>query len=208
MCGRFLLDTDIEEIARTYGVYKREIKEFDRGDVYPTKDVPILVENNDRTIILANWGFPYINKKGVVINARAETIMEKPMFKDSFYNGRCIIPANLFYEWKDEGDKKKIRHKISLQSNPLMSLAGIYKITIDENSNERLMFVIITTEANENMKSIHSRMPLIIKDDMVGVWLKKNTPTEELKKILKRNMDDSLIIERCEDRDYQQLSMF
>lgn len=208
MCGRFLLDSDIEEIIRTYRIFKKEIDSFDKGDYYPSQKAPIVLEKGERSITLAKWGFPYGSKKKLVINGRAETIMDKPMFKNAFYSGRCIIPANLFYEWKDEGNRKKIMHKISLQDSNLISLGGIYKLSIDENSNKQLIFVIITTEADKNMRSIHSRMPLIIKEDMVDIWLKDSTSIQVLKKILKDNKDNDLIIEKGEDEKHQQLKMF
>ncbi|WP_236911218.1 SOS response-associated peptidase [Clostridium sp. Cult1] len=208
MCGRFLLDSSIEEIIRTYRIYIREIDGFDKGDYYPSQKAPIIFEKKERTITLAQWGFPYGDKKGLVINGRAETIMDKPMFKNAFYSGRCIIPANLFYEWKDEGHRNKVKHKISLQDSSLILLGGIYKVSIDEDSNKQLIFVIITTEANGNMKTIHSRMPLLIKNDMVNTWLKNSTSVEVLKEVLKDNRDNKLIVERAEDESYQQLRMF
>lgn len=208
MCGRFCLDAHIEDIVRTYGIYNKKIDKFDRGDFYPTNTAPIVLENGGRAISLAKWGFSIKKKKAVVINARAETIMEKPMFKDSFYSNRCIIPANLFYEWKDEGKRKKIKYEIGLKDSPLISLANIYKVSVDKNLDEQLIFAIITTEANETMKSIHSRMPLIIEDDMVDTWLRRNTPVEDLKRILKTEMDGKLVIKRSENENFEQLRMF
>lgn len=207
MCGRFLLDSDIEDIIRSYRIYKQEIDGFDKGDFYPSQRAPIVLEKNERSITLGKWGFPLSNKKGIVINARSEAIMDKPMFRDSIRTGRCIIPANLFYEWKEE-NKEKIKYKISLEDRPLISLAGIYKYHIDQNSNKELNFVIITTEANENMKTIHSRMPLIIEDNMVDVWLGRDTTTKVLQEILNINIEYGLKIERCEDDKHQQLRMF
>lgn len=216
MCGRFLLDTEIKEILKTYKIKNKEITEYRPGDVYPSTNAPIILDSGQRTISHARWGFPYGFKKGIVINARSETIGNKPMFRNSFYSARCVIPANLFYEWKEEGDRKKVKHRISLQDRHLISLGGIFKISMDDNSIQQMTFVIITTEADENIKTIHSRMPLIIKDNELDPWLDKNTSIKHIEDIFKSNTSHRLTINRCEDdttnssdgKGYEQMKMF
>lgn len=208
MCGRFLLDSDIDDILKTYRIFKKEDNEYKKGDFYPSQNAPIVLKDEDMAIKLAKWGFSYNNQKGLVINARAESIKSKPMFKKSFYSERCIIPANMFYEWKDEGNRKKIKHRIGLQHSNLVSLGGVYRLSLDENSKKQLTFVIITTEAEGAMKEIHSRMPLIIKNEELDTWLDKEAPIKYVEEILQSNKNNKIIIETCEDENHQQLKMF
>ncbi|SCG82776.1 hypothetical protein DW1_1203 [Proteiniborus sp. DW1] len=221
MCGRFLLNYDIEEIFRKYNIRSQEIikytkGDFYQGDFYPSSHIPIILESEEKILKLAKWGFPLIGKKGTVINARAESIKHRPMFKNSFYSARCLIPVNMFYEWKDEGNKRKTKYKIGLQENSLFSLGGIYKVSIDENSNEQMTVVIITTESEGDMKDIHSRMPLIVKDNEIDLWLNGSSSIKYVEEILRSNTNYKFVIEKCEtekakgtdNEKYEQLKLF
>jgi len=216
MCGRFLLNSDIGQIITKYKIYCREADKYDVGDFYPSQDAAIVFDNEKRILSLARWGFSNNDKRRIVINARSETIMNRPMFKNSFYSARCIIPANLFYEWKDEGKGKKVKYKIGLKDNDLISLGGIYKVSVDENLKKHITFVIITTEAEGDMKEIHPRMPLIIDDEEIDLWLNNNTSLKLVEEILKSNGYYKFTIERCEDglvkpvngEHYEQMKMF
>lgn len=217
MCGRYLLDTEIREIIRTYKIQRNEIREYKAGDVYPSANAPIIFDNGQRTITEAKWGFPFGFKRGIVINARSESITTKPMFKQSFHTARCIIPANHFYEWKEEGKENKIKHAIGLQDQGLISLGGIFKMSLDENNSvQQMTFVIITTEAKGKIKDIHSRIPLIIKDNDLEAWLDKSASVKHIGSILKSSIDQGFTIKRFEnmhtkssDGDgYQQMKMF
>lgn len=199
MCGRFLLLSEVRDLMNYYAIENQTLDKYESGDFYPSKNTPIVLNKDKRSISYAKWGFPYSNKKGLVINARAESIMNKPMFKNSFYNRRCVIPSNLFYEWKDEGARKKIKYKIGLQHDKLMSLGGIYKISLDENMKEQLTYVIITTEATEDLKLIHPRMPLIIKNDKLDLWLNEGTSIKLIQEILKHNVNHLFIVEKHTD---------
>ncbi len=199
MCGRFLLLSELKDLIKYYAIENQTIGGYKPGDFYPSKNTPIVLNKSKKTISYAKWGFLYGNKKGLVINARAESIMNKPMFKNAFYSRRCVIPANLFYEWKDEGAGKKIKHKIGLQHDRLISLGGIYNISPDDNSKEQLAYVIITTEAAEDLKSIHPRMPLIIKNDQLDLWLNKSTSIKHIEEILSNNANHLFTVEKHTD---------
>lgn len=215
MCGRFFLDTDIKDLIPYYRIENVAINEYKKGEMYPSQNTPIVLENQNRSLVHGKWGFYYGQGKGIVINGRSETIMDKPMFKNSYYNARCIIPANAFFEWK-EVDKKKVKHSIALKENKLISFGGVYKKSLDENLNEQLTYVIITSEAEGDIKAIHSRMPLIIKDNQIDLWLNGNTSTELIGKVLKSKDIDKFTIERCidelekpsHDNQEQQMKMF
>jgi len=217
MCGRYLLNCDIRDIYMKYRIQNIKAWDYNRGDFYPSQNALIVLEDKERIITNANWGFKYDNKKSIVINARAETITSRPMFRNSVYGARCIIPANGFYEWKDAGQRKKVKYKIGLQDSNLISLGGIYRIYVNENNEKQLTFVIITTDAEDDLRLIHPRMPLIIKDKDLDQWLDKNTPIELIGKMLKSNNGNKLAIERCgEDgamdnikgENYEQLKLF
>lgn len=215
MCGRFRLDSEIDEIAAKYRVDYKEVDEYNVGDFYPSQGAAIILGSGRRVLTLAKWGFTNNYNRSIVINARSETITERPMFKDSFYSARCIIPANLFYEWKDEGKSKKVKYKIGLKGRDLISLGGIYKLSIDENQKKHISFVIITTEAEGDIKDVHHRMPLIIDDEKLGLWLDNNTPLQLVKELLKPSDSLKFKIEKCEDKlsqpngeHYEQMSMF
>lgn len=204
-----MLDSDIEDILRQYSIIKREVDEYRKGDFYPSQNAPIIMKDKGNSLKSARWGFPFYGTKKLVINARAESIVDKPMFKNSFFNARCVILANLFYEWKEEGDKNKVKHEIYLKDKNIMFLGGIFKLTPDEKGNKELSFVIITTEANRHMKDIHSRMPLLIDDKALNYWLDNNTPINTIDEILKSNVSHELKIEKAnKDKPFEQMKLF
>lgn len=167
------------------------------------------MNDKGRTLKSAKWGFPFTGKSKLVINARSESIAEKPMFKDSFHNTRCIIPANLFYEWRDEGNRKKAKHIIYLPKKSIFSLGGIFKNTVNEEGNRELSFVIITTESNKYMKELHPRMPLIIENETLDYWLDGSTTQSTINEIIKSNISHELKIERVEkDYPFEQMRLF
>lgn len=212
MCGRFLLDSEIRELIIQYKIEKQDIESFNKGDFYPSSHAPIILEEEFRTIKEAKWGFPLRGSSKPVINARAESIKERPMFNSSFYSRRCIIPANSFYEWSSEKDGKKVKYRIRSKSERLLSLGGIYNLTVDENFNELMSFVVITREAQDDMGRIHTRMPLIIECGNTDIWLKHNISEKYLDNLLGFSSPVELNIEKCQDNiskhSYEQLKMF
>ncbi|MDR7857427.1 SOS response-associated peptidase [Tissierella sp.] len=209
MCGRFMLDSDIEELLRQYRVVNREVADYNKATIYPSENVPIVMDDKGRTLKSATWGFPLSGKGKLVINARSESLAHKHMFKNSFNNARCIIPANLFYEWKDEGDKKKVKHEIYLKEKNIISLGGLFKVIPDDKGNKVLSFVIVTTESNSHMKDIHSRMPLIINNDALDYWLDKKTSENIIEEIYKVNAMHELSIDRINvEEPFEQMRLF
>ena len=204
MCGRFMLDSDIEDLIREYKILKRQVDNYEKGDIYPSQNAPIVMYDNGRALKTAKWGFTLSGESKLIINARSESIAEKPMFKNSFHNTRCIIPLNLFYEWKNEGNKKKVKHEIYLPGRNITSLGGIFKIT-----DNKLFFVIMTTEANSYMNGIHSRMPLIIEDNALDYWLDNKTSNNTIEEIIKSNSSHELKIDRVnEANSFEQMKLF
>ncbi|NLA52510.1 MAG: SOS response-associated peptidase [Alcaligenaceae bacterium] len=217
MCGRVLLDSGIIEMIQKFRIENRLVDDYARGELFPSQDIPVVFERDGRTITLGRWGFPLDFRKRLVINARAETIMEKVMFKEAVATTRCIIPANMFFEWQDQGRGKKVKFRIGLQDSHIMSLGGIYKVSLDKDLKPQLSFVIITTQADESMREIHNRMPLILTDDAVDIWLKQDMPINRISELLESNTGHKFIIEKCDDdnpdkppgdKKYEQMSMF
>ena len=216
MCGRVLLDSGIIEMIQKFRIKNRQVDDYTKGELFPSQNLHVVFERDGRTITLGKWGFALDFRKSLVINARAETIMEKVMFKEAIATTRCIIPANMFYEWQVQGSGKKVKYQIGLQDSSIMSLGGIYRVSLDKDLKPQLSFVIITTQADESIREIHQRMPLILTDDSVDVWLKQDMSMDTISELLKSNFGHKFVIEKCNDKPdkppgdkpYEQLSMF
>lgn len=179
MCGRYLaiLEDDfalmndiVDEVS-----YKFNKSGLASGEVFPTNIIPVIYSHNRKNILSsAKWGFPSFKKSGVIINARAETVIEKPMFRDSFAEKRCLVPARGYFEWLTQGDKKKTKYLITLKGKRIFYMAGLYNIFKDESGMNYPAITIITTDASSRISFIHNRMPVILKDDFLRRWLDKD----------------------------------
>ena len=201
MCVRYLLEIGIEELVRNYRAQwiDEKLKDCHTGDFYPRQSATIVVQQRTRTITSGVWGFDYPSKKKVVANARADTLLERPMFRDAARYNRCIVPANWFYEWKSQNTGKKEKYRIGLRGEGIMSLGGLYKLSFEQGSGAKLLFVIITTDAEGDVREVHPRMPLIISRELVDLWLSRDTPVEVVEEILRGKMDVRFMVEKCED---------
>jgi len=167
MCGRYSLfnEQDNVEIQNIiHQVNQKYPHQLIRtGEIFPTNTVPILLSKNKQLEPeLSVWGFPKYQGSGVIINARAETAAEKRTFRDSLINRRCIIPSTGFYEW-DHNNRKYLFRLVGKQ---VLYMAGIYQ---EYDSFRR--YVILTTAANDSMKDIHNRMPVILLHDKIHLWI-------------------------------------
>ena len=135
-------------------------------DVRPSDASAVICrDGDDLSAVNMRWGFSNPYSKGLIINARSETAREKNLFSDSIMNRRCVIPASGFYEW----DAYKARFRFFLPGDELVLLAGFYR---EEQGVPR--YTILTTEANESMKPVHDRMPVMIGRDELRPWLLDN----------------------------------
>ena len=163
MCGRYCLYDDGNEELRA--IFDRTEGDFKIGEVFPTDKAPVLIQQSGSVKPQAVvWGFPGFQGKGVIINARAETVMEKPMFRNSIQAKRCVIPSSGFFEWSHDG--KKTKYQFNLPGSGVLYMAGLYQ---DYEDGRR--FVILTEPANESMTAVHCRMPLVIPNGSLSVWL-------------------------------------
>jgi len=159
MCGRYYIDdemaAEIQRIIRNIDMRLNGYRE-----VFPTNIVPIIKAQEKMGLDNLVWGFRHwdTSKKSVMINARAETVLDKKMFKNSVVNRRCVIPAAGFYEW----DKNKKKIAFSNPASKILYLAGFWK-------DDR--FIIITTAANNSIADVHDRMPLLLEEKELENWL-------------------------------------
>lgn len=169
VCGRYYVDDNtIREIERLVYQIDEKLKierEKDRypSDIYPSYAAPIIAEENQKLLAkLFQWGYPHYKNKGVIFNARSETVLEKQMFRNSVKSHRCVIPAKSFYEW----NKEKEKYTFLRPDCGILYFAGIYNQFSEENR-----FVILTTKANESMQKVHERMPLILEKNQIQDWI-------------------------------------
>ena len=167
MCGRYTLftDRDLKEIDDIISQLANDANRdrMKTGEIFPTDLVPVLTPENRKAVPhLLTWGFPSFHGKSVIINARSETVHEKPMFRSSVDTRRCVIPSTGFYEWNCE--KKKFLY--TLPDSPLLYMAGIYNRF--EGGNR---FVILTTDSNSSVRDVHERMPVVLATEQVEEWL-------------------------------------
>lgn len=166
MCGRFQFSAEeSEEIRKIIEEVQQNLKaEVRTGEIFPTNLSPILGwENGKQKPHLYKWGFPKFRGSGVIINARAETILEKPMFRKSMEERRCIVPSSGFFEWSQ--DEKKQKYLFRRPGETELYLAGIYN-----TFQGTPCFVILTTAANKSVADVHSRMPVIVPKDGLQSW--------------------------------------
>lgn len=159
-------------------------------NIAPTQDILIINHEGEKQLISCNWGFipswakdPSIGHK--TINARAETVAEKPMFRSAFKKHRCLVIADGFYEW-EKTEKKKVPFYIRLRTGKPFGFGGLYSHWTSPEGKTVCTCTIITTTANELIVSIHDRMPVIIPKDSEDLWLDpEEQDTEKLLGLLK-----------------------
>ena len=164
MCGRYYVDDETaREIEKLVRDLDRKLKMERTGDVFPSQNAMILKgEGNHLAAEQMKWGFPGFEKGKLLINARAETALERPTFRESVQDRRCIIPARGFYEW----NKSKEKFTFERKETPVLFMAGCYN---RYEGQER--FVILTTDANSSVAPVHNRMPLILEQEELKDWV-------------------------------------
>lgn len=131
--------------------------------------------------------------KRPLINARAETILQKNTFKKAFQKKRCLVPATSFFEWKKEGGIKE-KYRISVKEQTIFSIAGICEFFTDKDGQEKLMYSIITTDANAQMQDIHDRMPVILRPEQETDYLNHELEPEKVQQWLQPTKQELSIV--------------
>lgn len=181
MCCRFRLEESafqaaLDQLHLTGGVSVQS------RDIYPSETAPVFSmdpgSNTGELMVSSQvWGYPSPREKGLLINARSETILEKPTFSRGIRVGRCVIPASCFYEW----DTRKSKASFFPRNSAVLYMAGVFERPLDPGSNYS-RFVILTREADEIVRPVHSRMPLLLTSDQVPDWIGDFEKVEDLLK--------------------------
>lgn len=193
MCGRFTNRAKPEQIEKEFKVGAKNPNLYEpRYNIAPTQMISaVLQEKSNRILTQLKWGLvPSWSKDASIgsrmINARAETLAEKPSFREAFARRRCIIPASGFYEWQKTNSGAKQPFYFYLKDREVFGFAGLWESWLDRETGEELeTCTIITTEANEAVEPVHERMPVILKAENYEEWLDaKEKNTERLQKFL------------------------
>jgi putative SOS response-associated peptidase YedK len=189
MCGRYSL-VCIDDLGQRFRVHIPTFGLRSRFNIAPGTDVPVIVAGGtDRRCVSARWGLvpswakdPAIGRR--LINARAETLTAKPAFGRLVARKRCLIPASGFYEWTPVG-QGRIPYYIRMQDDCLFAFAGLYDDWHDPAGQTVTTCVIITTEPNEVVRPIHTRMPAILREGDEEHWLAAHPlPAAEIARML------------------------
>jgi putative SOS response-associated peptidase YedK len=176
MCGRYASTLPPDMMAELFSLLNR-LDTVPRYNIAPTQPVAAIWEAHGRREgHFARWGFvPGWVKDPrefpLIINARSETMAEKPAFRDALKHGRCIIPASGYYEWHTNPDKSKQPYYITLADDAPMALAGFYASWMGPNGEEIDSVATITVPANAQLAVVHDRMPAILSGDEIDAWL-------------------------------------
>lgn len=208
MCGRYALYSEKDEITEHFGAESKDDGIFvPRYNIAPGSINPVVLvgKSRDTGIGALKWGLvPSWSKDEKIgyslINARSETLNEKPSFKNSFERRRCVIPANGFYEWKKFTEKKKIPFYIRLLKQHLFGFAGLFDSWETPDGDKLFTYTIITTEANALLQPLHERMPVILRPEQYAIWLDPiNSNTETMQNLLTPYPTDEMSVFQVSD---------
>jgi putative SOS response-associated peptidase YedK len=180
MCGRYAL-TDLKALRKAdflqLDLFPKELAPL--YNIAPTQEAPVVLNAEPRKLQWARWGLiPSWAKDRTIgnrmINARAETVAEKPIFRRLFRRQRCLVPADGFYEWR-RAAARKVPYHMALKTGAPFAFAGLWDTWQDPSTRAPIVtFTILTTNANALIKPIHDRMPVILKPGDESVWLSQD----------------------------------
>ena len=203
MCGRITLSTDKDDLQSRWGFIDPSgvldlIKP--RYNIAPSQNSPTLMVKEDRRVlVMMRWGLvpfwakePSIGYK--IINAKSETLTEKPSFRKPFKEKRCLVLADGFYEWEKTDKKNKVPYRFVLKNRQPFAFAGLWDVWKTPEGDTLLSFTIITTRANELMERIHDRMPVILHEKDEAKWLDPEfKDTEKLSSLLQPYPSEQMV---------------
>jgi putative SOS response-associated peptidase YedK len=175
MCGRFSIAKERDEIEDRFEIHIDPAMFTKNYNAAPSQILPIITNEEQEQASFHKWGLiPHWAKDETIgnklINARGETIAEKPSFRDAAEKRRCLVVSDGFYEWQRSGGEKQ-PYRITLADESLFTFAGLWESWKAEDGRDVRTFTIITTEPNELMKPIHNRMPVMLTPDNERVWI-------------------------------------
>ncbi len=174
MCGRYSLIW-IDDLGNRFRVFNPMIGARSRFNISPGNETPVIIHAGKPELAVMKWGLvpcwaPDVGSSNRLINARAETIAEKPAFRGLLDHHRCLVPASGFFEWKNDGGRK-IPFYIHLPDEPLFAFAGLYDEWHDPGGATVLAYTILTCEPNNLVATVHNRMPVILREEQEDCWL-------------------------------------
>ena len=191
MCGRFALYAPHSKIHEFFDADVGALEFAPRYNIAPMQVAPIIRQrpSGERVVHLLRWGLiPSWSKDESIatklINARGETVAEKPSFRAAYKSRRCVVPASAFYEWqKTQGGKQP--YLIHPVGGELFGFAGLWERWTRQDAEPLDTFTVITTDANETMRPVHDRMPVILAQEDFAVWMAKDSEPGLLQSLLR-----------------------
>lgn len=204
MCARFTLSADAKQVATLFDLVNvPELKP--RYNIAPSQQIGAVRLNDagQREFAFLKWGLvpSWAEDESIgykMLNARGETVANKPSFRSAFRQRRCLIPADGFYEWVAEGKKKKPFH-FHRPDRHLFAFAGLWERKPREGQEPLETCTIITTNANKLAETYHDRMPVIIPEKLMAQWLSPKTAVDELSQLLVPIANDFLTVNPVSD---------
>lgn len=178
MCGRYVIE-DFQELSETLRqIPFQSFWDFQPNwNAAPTHELPVIIDVDGSLQmhpmqwgLIPSWVKPGEKPKVSPINARSETVAEKPMFRNLVKRRRCLVPANGFYEWKRTGGPKQ-PYLIHLRDEPIMLMAGLYDVRTGDDGEDQPTYTILTGPSNDVMSEVHDRTPVMIDPDDIELWL-------------------------------------
>jgi putative SOS response-associated peptidase YedK len=207
MCGRFAI-TSPPEAVRAFFRYLEQPNFPPRANIAPTQPIPVVFARPKepvRHFMLARWGFlpgfvKDVKKFPLLINARAETLSEKPSFRAALRRRRCLVPADGWYEWRANAAGPKTPFLLQRAGGGLMAFAGLWETFVDPTGGEIDTACIITTLANGATSALHERMPAILEPDTFDDWLNPDETVPPPLHLLRPAPEDAIAIHAISTR--------
>lgn len=197
MCGRYTLIANAEAIRQLFGVQAFDERlVVPRYNIAPTQPIVVVRETpKGRELVPMRWGLiPWWARdpKGLplMINARAEGIADRPAYRDPFKYRRCLVPATGFYEWQIRERGPKQPYLATPDMMPLFAFAGLWETWHAADGSEIDTAAIVTTDANDRLRPVHDRMPVVLAPDDYETWLSGETPPEQAQALLRPTPED------------------
>lgn len=203
MCGRYTLAPGADELVEAFDLPALTFDFVPRYNIAPGQSAPIVAQDSrGRRTGLLHWGFvpEWAGERAKpLINARAESVATKASFREAFERRRCLVPADGFYEWA-RADGSKRPYWFSPVASGLLALGGIWETWTPPGATPRHAFAILTTEANDDVRAVHDRMPVLVERERYSDWLARGTARRRLESMMRPAAIGTLEVRPVSDR--------